>query len=115
MKTPQDNESRPDLTMSIYDVITIVEEVEELVWKAASGLKDGIEVQTRRKDWELLEFKVTKECIDLAEVFSKAEVCIRELTWPHLLIVLKVSEVHDKLEIKGEEILEREPGEKRIM
>ena len=76
-KIPQD-ESRSDLTMSMYDVITIPEEVEELVWKAASELKGRIEVQTGRKE-ELFEFDVTKECIDLAEAFSQARVRTREL------------------------------------
>ncbi len=76
-ETLQDNESRPDLTMSIYDVITLPEEVEELVWKAASGLKDPIEVQTGRKDCELVEFEVTQECQDLIKAFK---VCTRELT-----------------------------------
>ena len=75
-KIPQDNESRSDATM--YDVITIPEEVEELLWEAASGLKGRTEVQTGRKG-QLFEFDVTDECIGLGEAFSKARVCTREL------------------------------------
>jgi len=75
---PEDNESRSDLTMSIYDVITIPEEVQELVWKAASSLGDKIEVETGREGWELCEYEVTEECKDLAVAINNTKVCTRK-------------------------------------
>lgn len=75
----QDNESRSNLTISIFDVIAFPEEVEELIEKAASGLGGRIKVTTGSKDFELFEYGVTQECQDSIQAFGKTCVCTREL------------------------------------
>ena len=64
--------------MASFEVITISEDLEELLWNAASSLKDKIEVPTGRDGWQLFSHTVTEECDQFSATWDKAMVLVRK-------------------------------------